>query len=94
MHTTYKPEGLTMPFVHLNGTSAAVLTLQRETVWNAIYTAKDALCEMAPNNRDYYPYNDPAKWEAAVAQHQRRLRVLNELRDEITAEMEHISDLS
>jgi hypothetical protein len=91
-HTTYKPENLVMPFVHINGTGAKSLCDQREAVWEAIEATRHAFCQMAPNARDYYPYNDPEKMEAALEQHIRRLRVLNELQDEMTAEMEHIME--
>lgn len=90
-HTTYKPESLVMPFVHINGTSGQALLDLREAVWAALEKARHALQDMAPNGRDYCPYNDPTAMKGAIAQHQRRERVLNELQDELTAEREHIS---
>jgi hypothetical protein len=86
---SFKPDGLTMPVVHLNGTSAWVLCEQRSEASNALRTAREALQRMAPNARDYYPAG-PEAFGAAVKQHQRRLRVLNELADEITAEAEYL----
>ena len=90
MHTTYKPE-VVLPFVHINGTSGSDLYAQRGNASVALKAALDALQGMAPNARDYYPAG-PEAFNAAVRQHQRRLRVLNELADEITAEMEHVNE--
>ena len=91
MHTTYKPEGLVMPLVHINGTSAESLLEMREEAYLAIGEAITALQDMAPNARDYYPYNQPDVFNGAIEQYRRRLRLLNELQDELTAECEHIS---
>ena len=91
MGTETAQEGLVFPFVHLNGTGRDELYRQREAVWDALEAVWDALREMSPNVRDYYPYPDgPKKLAAAVQQHRDRQGVVQELYDELEAEMDHI----
>ena len=78
------------PFIHLNGTTAGALLDQRLAVSSALCDCLEKLADMAPNQRDYYP--DPGRWERAIDQHRRRVGVLNQLRDEITSEMQSIQD--
>lgn len=79
------------PVVHINGTSAEQLIELRSTVYDRLYEVSDALAQMAPNGRDYYP-DGPSLFESANEQHARRLQAIRQLMDEMTAEIEHITE--
>jgi len=79
---------LVLPVVHLNGTSREELMDQREKAWEAIGDAFEAVKQMAPNGRDYYPID--GLLEKAIEQHKRRLRTLQELQDELQEEIDRI----
>jgi hypothetical protein len=78
------------PIVHCNGTSAAELLDLRETAYAALDAAAAALCQMAPNGRDYYP--QPGLMTQADAQHRRRVQAIRDIMQEIEAECFAISD--
>jgi hypothetical protein len=84
---------LTVPTVHLNGTSAANLYEQVLTAGEAVREALDALHGGAPHGRDYYPQGAVAFY-AARAEHVSRLArlesVLSELTDIANAIVKHI----
>lgn len=82
-------QGLVVPIVHPNGTGIEKLMSARDDTWDAIGKAYAALKRMAPNGRDYYL--SPGLLEKAQEQHMRRLRILDDLKDEIAAEMREIS---
>lgn len=66
-----------VPIVHMNGTSEEeLLELRRNFLWT-IRKARDALTEMSPNGRDYYP--TPGLFEKAMEQHRGRDRVLAQI---------------
>lgn len=76
---------IVLPIVHLNGTSAQELIEQRCEMINALHDAGKALARMAPNGRDYYP--KPGLMDQAVKQHDRRMKTLKELIEEIDHEV-------
>ena len=78
------------PIVHLNGTSRAELLRQRLDLHLALRDAEAKLCAASPNARDYYV--QPGLWEKALAQHERRLRVLGGLRAEVEAEIREVDE--
>lgn len=80
---------ITAPLVHLNGTSKESLLEVRETAYGALYAAYEALRQVAPHKRDYYPLGDDA-WNAAVQQHEERQRAVDGVMRGIEAEMELI----
>jgi hypothetical protein len=80
-----------LPIIHLNGTSKGALLDQRCEVLAALRKAQEALAEMAPNGRDYYP--EPGRFEKAVAQHTARAERLRELYRDLEAEAEQIADM-
>lgn len=86
-----KPD-VVVPVVHLNGTSAKELLELREDAFLALDKARDALCKMAPNGRDYYP--DPGRMDKALAQHERRLRSVTDLMGEVETECVKILELT
>lgn len=73
---------MTIPTVHLNGTSKASLLGQLEDASNALEAAYKALKQAAPNGRDYY-LDGPDAITAATAEHMDRLRRLDSVKDEI-----------
>lgn len=75
-----------LPIVHLNGTSRERLLAVRDVAYCKLDAAMDAMRDMAPNGRDYYP--QPGLMEKAVEQHQRRLSVVKALMDEIQEEVD------
>ena len=78
------------PIVHLNGTGKDTLIEQRTLAYTALRMAVNGLKQMAPNGRDYYPV--PGLLEDAVHQHMDRLRVINEIMDDLVAEIDHIEE--
>lgn len=80
-----------LPTVHLNGTSSKELCQLREDAYLAINAALDAMRQMAPNGRDYYPV--PGSMERAQEQHRRRCLALQRVADEISYEAVEIQKL-
>ena len=82
---------LVLPIVHLNGDSKQTLVEQRCDALEALAAASGALGNMAPNGRNYYPVD--GLMGKAVAQHQRRAKVLQDLYAEIEREVEGLDTL-
>lgn len=80
---------LTLPTIHLNGTSKAELFETIFTALDAIAEARIALEATAPNGRDYYPQGDLAIRQA-IAEHRTRLVLLETIYDELHAIAEHV----
>lgn len=81
---------MTIPTIHLNGTSKRELLDQLSDVSDALNTAYGALKRAAPNGRDYYPQG-AAAMEAALAEHLSRLRRVDDVKGEIDKLAEAIS---
>ncbi len=73
-----------IPTVHLNGTSKADLVKQYAEARLAVRNAIEALAAANPNARDYYPQGDRA-YSAAAKQHARRIQLLAEVSEELSA---------
>lgn len=84
-------ETIVVPIVHDNGTSKRCLLEYREAAYSSLQDALESLKEMSPNGRDYYP--DPGRFEKAVAQHTRRMRVITDLMVELEAECAAINGI-
>lgn len=69
------------PSVHMNGTAKCDLVDPLCHAYSKIGEAYDALKRTAPNGRDYYII--PGSLELAIGQHNRRLRTLDNLRNEL-----------
>ncbi len=82
---------LTVPSVHLNGTSREELLRQVHDAGQAVWQARDALAKSSPNARDYYPQGELA-YPAARAEHDRRARALLGVQEELEVLAEAISD--
>lgn len=78
-----------LPSVHLNGTSKQELFDTYFEALDAIATARVALQKAAPNGRDYYPQG-PGFYEKARQDHERRLRLLETIYNELHTIAEHV----
>lgn len=73
---------MTLPTIHLNGTSKERLVDALCDASNALNEAYEALKQTAPNGRDYYPQGNDAL-AAATSEHMDRLRRLDAIKDEV-----------
>lgn len=80
--STVKSACVMIPTLHLNGTSGEVLRHQHRTAIEALRRALDALCEAAPNGRDYYVQGDEAG-RKAQRKHEARVASLRRVRAEL-----------
>ena len=85
------PSSLTVPTIHLNGTSRDELLRQVQDAGQAVFQARDALAKASPNARDYYPQGKHA-YPAARAEHDRRARALLAVEEELSQLAEAIAD--
>lgn len=69
-HPMNKP--LTMPTIHMNGTSGLALTTDYVAAMDALRVACEALQKTAPHGRDYYPQGGAAFLQAAL-EHRNRV---------------------
>ena len=71
-----------IPTIHLNGTSKDGLIEPLHNAILALDAAITAVCEAAPNARDYYPQG-PAAFTAAQDEHTARLKQLDAVKEEL-----------
>lgn len=81
---------LSIPTVHLNGTSSGELVDLRCRTIDALNEAGDALAKMSPNGRDYYL--EAGGLTAANEQYDRRIGVLKTMIAELYSEVKAIQD--
>jgi len=79
------------PSIHRNGTSAAALLESYVDAGNAITRALDALTEAQPNARDYYVQGDGA-FDAAMAEHRKRINCLRGVLADMQVLADHCAD--
>lgn len=82
---------MTVPTIHLNGTTKEQLLEQIENAWAAVNAAIDALKQMAPHGRDYYPQG-PDAITRARDQHLARMRKLQDVCDDLETLAQAIQD--
>lgn len=82
-----------IPTIHNNGTSGSILLQQVLDSKHALQEAVKALCQAAPNGRDYYPQG-PDAFRQAQAEHISRYNRLVGVEAELEALAIAISDLS
>jgi hypothetical protein len=87
---TAPPTPVVAPIIHLNGDRAETLLDQLEAVYSALSDALAALRQAGPNGRNYYP--EDGLLEKAIAQHQRRMRAITDMQEEIVAECDAINE--
>lgn len=85
---TTSPE-ITLPTIHLNGTSREALVDMYEAAVRALYDAAEALDMSAPNGRDYYTHATADALSKASAEHRSRVARLAGIRLELEALRDH-----
>ena len=87
------PKNLTLPTIHLNGTSATSLFEGNARAMGAIRKAIKTLEDNAPHSRDYYVQNNPEQaFLKASTEHMERIKKLQDVLTEMYALAEHVSD--
>ncbi len=82
---------LALPTIHINGTSKSQLLELHITALQALRSAREALQEACPNERDFYPQGGGAIMRA-MEQHVTRLGLLDRITKELGEIAEHIAD--
>jgi predicted HAD superfamily phosphohydrolase len=83
---------LIVPILHLNGTSKQELVQLRCQAYRALDKAIEALKNMAPHGRDYYPV--PGLLTKAQEQHLRRLKALADVQAELEEEVIQLDQIN
>lgn len=73
---------MTLPTIHLNGTSKQSLIDGYCDAYDALNNAYEVLKQTAPNGRDFYPQG-PEAFKAADNEHMARLRKIDEVLKEL-----------
>jgi hypothetical protein len=73
---------MTLPTIHLNGSSKESLVHDARTAYSALLDAADALSRMSPHRRDYY--TAPDTWDAATAEHAARIEAVQGVMDSVS----------
>ena len=73
---------LTIPTIHLNGTDAQRLLDALDAAGQALQQAQAALAQCTPNGRDYYVQAAGA-FPKAIAEHEKRIDALRQIRHEL-----------
>jgi hypothetical protein len=79
------------PTVHLNGTSKADLLAGYRKALDAFEVLIDAMKEIAPNGRDYYPQSPEAIYEA-MEDHTYRFVQIRHIKSQIEAIAKKVSE--
>ena len=77
-----------LPTIHLNGTSREGLREQTRRAHEAATALRQALMEMMPHGRDYYPQGEDAI-HVAVIEHGERIAKLGSIMHDLEALAEH-----
>jgi hypothetical protein len=80
-----------LPIIHLNGTSRESLVDDACTARSALESAIEALCQMRPNGRDYYPA--PGTLGPATDEHEQRIQAVRRVSDELTEWAQKVMDM-
>lgn len=83
---------VTLPVIHINGTSAKTLKDEIKVAVAAIDAAKKSIEAMTVHARDHYVKADKQSYEFARNEHIERLKRLQTTRDELTILWNGISD--
>ena len=82
---------MTLPTIHLNGTSAEILIADIMAARCHLESAYEAIQKTAPNSRDYYTQG-PDALAAAIAEHRERLKRVYDVSQELYAMAMGIQD--
>ena len=83
---------ITLPTIHLNGTSASMLLEGYTEAMLAISAAERAIQNIEFNARDYYP-SGPEAWTKAVNERRDQLQKLKDVSAYQSAHVEHVADI-
>ena len=75
---------VTLPVIHINGTSAKTLKDEILVAADAIREARKALENMTVHSRDHYVKHDKQSFEFARNEHIARLKALDTIREELS----------
>jgi hypothetical protein len=78
-----------LPTIHLNGSGRSHLQEEYNAALHALRVSLEAMAHSPPNARDYYPQGDNAFAEAR-AEHEARMRKINELVADYEKIVEHL----
>ena len=78
------------PMIHMNGTSADSLIEDLDAAYTAVGAALDAMRNVGPNGRDYYPLEAGA-WERAREQHSARLSAIRAVLTDVERMAEYLA---
>jgi uncharacterized protein (UPF0216 family) len=76
---------VTLPAIHMNGTSAKTLCDEIRKAHSQLTCARMALADMTVHSRDHYVKADKQSYEFARNEHLARLAALDKIADELTA---------
>lgn len=79
---------VTLPILHLNGSSPQVLCDQMHNAYRALDDAEQLLAAAAPNERDYYLIDGAFK--RAVEEHRARLERIHSTKKEFQVILDHL----
>lgn len=82
---------MTLPTIHLNGTSSKTLEEDYEKAYRAIHAAMDSFGAIEFNGRDYYPQG-PDAFKAATKARSEMMGKMNDVAQYIVQHLEHIAD--
>lgn len=82
---------LTLPSIHMNGTSGQELLNQCLDVMRALEAAKKAIQNAVPNARDYY-VQGPMAYHAARNEHIARLTAIQGITDQYNTIASHVAE--
>lgn len=85
------PSDLTLPTIHLNGTSRKMLTEGYFEAWNRLNEAIDAFNKIEFNGRDYYVQPEGA-WPKARTERDCAARQLHEVHKYLEAHLIHLGE--
>jgi len=83
------PDPLTLPTIHSNGTSAAMLKAEYDAADEALYHFIQKWGDVTMNGRDYYPQG-PEAFTKAVEQREEVARHIAAVVDYITEHRKHL----
>lgn len=75
---------VTLPCIHLNGTSANTLCEEIRKACSDLQVARMAVASMTVHSRDHYVKHDKESFKFAQAEHVARLQKLDEIYKELT----------
>lgn len=82
---------MTLPTIHMNGTSKRMLLEGYDDAQFAIRQAQEAIGKIEFNARDYYPQG-PEAWTQAVQERSEMMHKLADVMDYLLKHIEHIHD--